>query len=49
MDTGLHKVARYDADRAVDSLETERISSDSADQGRKACGNSTKYANGWGP
>jgi ATP-dependent helicase HrpB len=32
VDTGLHKVARYDADRAVDSLETERISSDSADQ-----------------
>ena len=32
VDTGLHKVARYDPDRAVDSLETERISQDSADQ-----------------
>ena len=32
IDTGLHKVARYDADRAVDSLVTERITLDSADQ-----------------
>jgi len=32
VDAGLHKVARYDSDRAVDSLETERISQDSADQ-----------------
>ncbi|HEX5069052.1 MAG TPA: ATP-dependent helicase C-terminal domain-containing protein [Vicinamibacterales bacterium] len=32
IDTGLHKVARYDADRAIDSLEVERISQDSADQ-----------------
>jgi ATP-dependent helicase HrpB len=32
VDTGLHKVARYDADRAIDSLETERVSQDSADQ-----------------
>lgn len=32
VDSGLHKVARYDADRAIDSLETERISQDSADQ-----------------
>ena len=32
VDTGLHKVARYDADRAIDSLESERISRDSADQ-----------------
>ncbi len=32
IDTGLHKVARYDAGRGVDSLETERISTDSADQ-----------------
>jgi ATP-dependent RNA helicase HrpB len=32
VDTGLHKVARYDPDRAVDSLATERISQDSADQ-----------------
>src|SRR5688500_2625975 len=32
VDTGLHKVARYDADRAIDSLTLERISQDSADQ-----------------
>jgi ATP-dependent helicase HrpB len=32
VDSGLHKVARYDADRAIDSLEVERISQDSADQ-----------------
>ncbi len=32
VDTGQHKVARYDADRGVDSLTTERISQDSADQ-----------------
>jgi len=32
VDAGLHKVARYDPDRAVDSLETERITQDSADQ-----------------
>jgi ATP-dependent helicase HrpB len=32
IDTGLHKVARYDADRGVDSLTTERVTSDSADQ-----------------
>ena len=32
IDTGLQKVARYDADRAVDSLTTERITLDSADQ-----------------
>lgn len=32
IDTGLHKVARYDADRAVDALVTERITLDSADQ-----------------
>ena len=32
VDAGLHKVARYDPERAVDSLETERISQDSADQ-----------------
>jgi ATP-dependent helicase HrpB len=32
IDTGQHKVARYDPDRAIDSLETERISLDSADQ-----------------
>ena len=32
IDSGLHKVARYDADRGIDSLETERIAADSADQ-----------------
>jgi ATP-dependent RNA helicase HrpB len=32
VDTGLHKVARYDPDRGIDSLETERISRDAAEQ-----------------
>ncbi len=32
VDSGQHKVARYDAARAVDSLELERISRDAADQ-----------------
>jgi ATP-dependent helicase HrpB len=32
IDSGLHKVARYDADRGIDSLETERITRDAADQ-----------------
>lgn len=32
VDTGLHKVARYDHERAIDSLETERITADAADQ-----------------
>lgn len=32
IDTGLQKVARYDADRAIDSLTTERVTLDSADQ-----------------
>jgi ATP-dependent helicase HrpB len=32
VDSGLHKVARYDPARAIDSLEVERISQDSADQ-----------------
>jgi ATP-dependent helicase HrpB len=32
VDSGLHKVARYDAARAIDSLELERITGDSADQ-----------------
>ena len=32
VDTGLHKVARYDATRALDTLDTERISQASADQ-----------------
>src|SRR5439155_17859549 len=43
VDTGLHKVARYDAERAIDSLELERITQDAADQragraGRQAPG-----------
>jgi ATP-dependent helicase HrpB len=32
VDTGLHKVARYDEERAIDSLELERIPADSATQ-----------------
>ena len=32
VDSGLHKVARYDADRGIDSLEIERITADAADQ-----------------
>src|SRR5262245_65954344 len=32
IDTGLHKVARHDPARGIDSLETERISRDAADQ-----------------
>ncbi len=32
VDSGLQKVARYDADRAIDSLETERVTADAADQ-----------------
>jgi ATP-dependent helicase HrpB len=32
VDAGLQKVARYDADRGLDSLETERITLDAADQ-----------------
>jgi ATP-dependent helicase HrpB len=32
VDSGLHKVARYDPARAIDSLDIERISIDSADQ-----------------
>ena len=32
VDVGLHKVARYDPARGIDSLETERISRDAADQ-----------------
>ena len=32
VDTGLHKVARYDATRALDTLDTERVSQASADQ-----------------
>jgi ATP-dependent helicase HrpB len=32
VDTGLHKVARYDGARALDALDTERVSQASADQ-----------------
>jgi len=32
VDTGLHKIARYDPERAIDSLETERITADAAEQ-----------------
>jgi ATP-dependent helicase HrpB len=32
VDSGLHKIARYDAARGIDSLETERITMDAADQ-----------------
>ena len=32
IDLGLHKVARYDAERGIDSLVTERITMDAADQ-----------------
>ena len=32
IDTGLHKIARYDEDRGIDSLELERVSADSAEQ-----------------
>jgi ATP-dependent helicase HrpB len=32
IDTGLQKVARYDGDRGIDSLETERITADAAEQ-----------------
>jgi len=32
VDSGLQKVAAYDAERGIDSLETERITADAADQ-----------------
>jgi ATP-dependent helicase HrpB len=32
IDTGLHKIARYDEDRGIDSLELERVPLDSAEQ-----------------
>src|SRR6476469_1595857 len=32
VDIGLEKVARYDANRAIDSLQTERVSQAAADQ-----------------
>ena len=44
VDSGLHKVARYDAERAIDSLETERITADSADQ---RAGRAARLGPGW--
>jgi ATP-dependent helicase HrpB len=32
VDTGFHKVARYDVERGIDSLSLERVSQDAADQ-----------------
>ncbi len=32
VDSGLHKVARYDAERGIDSLDVERIPADAAEQ-----------------
>ena len=32
IDSGLHKIARYDEDRGIDSLELERVPADSAEQ-----------------
>ena len=32
VDSGLQKIARYDADRGIDSLDLERITADAADQ-----------------
>src|SRR6185312_3328628 len=32
IDSGLQKIARYDAERGIDSLETERVTADAADQ-----------------
>ena len=32
VDSGVHKVARYDADRAIDTLVAERITADAAEQ-----------------
>jgi ATP-dependent helicase HrpB len=32
VDSGFHKIARYDAERGIDSLDVERITADSADQ-----------------
>jgi ATP-dependent RNA helicase HrpB len=42
VDSGYHKVARYDADRAIDSLETERIPQDCADQRAGRAGRTQK-------
>ena len=41
VDTGLHKVARYDADRGIDSLDLERITMDAADQRAGRAGRET--------
>src|SRR6266566_4968319 len=38
VDAGLQKVARYDAERGIDTLETERITADAADQRAGRCG-----------
>jgi ATP-dependent helicase HrpB len=38
VDTGLHRVLRFDAARALDRLETERIPADSAEQRRGRAG-----------
>lgn len=51
VDGGWQKVARYDAERALDSLETERISQDAADQragraGRVAAGRAVRLWDG---
>jgi ATP-dependent helicase HrpB len=47
VDAGLQKVARYDADRGIDSLEVERITADAAAQragraGRESAGTVTR-------
>jgi ATP-dependent helicase HrpB len=51
VDGGWQKIARYDAERGLDSLETERISADAADQragraGRIAAGRAVRL---WDP
>jgi ATP-dependent helicase HrpB len=51
IDAGWQKIARYDAERGLDSLETERISADAADQragraGRVAAGRAVRL---WDP
>ena len=51
VDSGLHKVARYDAQRGIDSLTIERIPKDAADQragraGREASGRAIRL---WDP
>jgi ATP-dependent helicase HrpB len=51
VDAGWQKIARYDSERGLDSLETERISADAADQragraGRVAAGRAVRL---WDP